>query len=191
MANKLLNKNNMIIIGLVAEMAGGKTTVANYLTEKYGAANYGFGIIMRDLTNRLHLPPTRENLSYLSLVIRQQFGQDVLAKAMAEDIKADTEHTMIVVESIRREEDIKFLRELKGFHLISIKADMKTRYERLIKRREKEDDANKTYEQFVKDHELDTEVSIVPLLDKAEYIIENNGSLEELHQKIDNIIKTL
>lgn len=181
----------MIIIGLVAEMAGGKTTAAEYLTKKYGAAGYGFGIIMRDLTNRLHMAPSRENLSYLSLAIRKQFGQDVLANAMAEDIKEDKEHSMVVVESIRREEDIKFLRELQGFHLISVKADMKTRYERLIKRREKEDDASKTYEQFVKDHELDTELSIVPLLDKAEFIIDNNGTLEEFHAKLDEIISKL
>ncbi len=181
----------MKIIGLVAEMAGGKTTAADYLAKKYGAAGYGFGMIMRDLTNRLHMVPSRENLSYLSTAIRNQFGQDILANAMAEDIKEDKIHEIVVVESIRREEDIKFLRKLEGFHLVSIKADMKTRYERLIKRREKEDDEHKTYEQFVKDHELETELSIIPLLDKAELIIDNNGTLEEFYAKLDEIISKL
>ena len=181
----------MIIIGLVAEMAGGKTTAADYLSGEYGAVRYGFGIIMRDLADRLHLAPTRKNLSHLSTVLRQQFGQDVLAKAMAEDIKADSAHDFIVVESIRRDEDINYLKDIPGFHLISIKADMKTRYERLIKRREKEDDANKTYEQFVKDHELDTEKSIVPLLDKAQFQINNNGDLESFKAQIDKIVSNL
>lgn len=189
--NKQLNKNNMIVLGLVAEMAGGKTTAASYLTDKYGAANYGFGIIMRDLANRLHLAPTRENLSYMSQVLRKQFGQDILANAMAEDIKNDTDHEIIVVESIRREEDIKFLKELPGFHLISITADMETRYKRLLTRREKEDDATKTYEQFVQDHQLETELSILPLLERAEFKIDNSGTQEEFFARIDEIISKL
>lgn len=181
----------MIIIGLVAEMAGGKTTAADYLEKKYNAKRYGFGIIMRDLADRLHLAPTRKNLSQLSFVLRQQFGNDLLARAMTEDIRNDKQFDFIVVESIRRFEDIKYLKDLPNWHLVSIKTDLKTRYDRLIKRREKEDDAAKTYEQFVKDHELETEKSIVPLLDQAEFKIDNSGTLEELQQKLDEVINKI
>jgi len=181
----------MIILGLIAEMAGGKTTAAEYLKKRYGAVSYGFGIIMRDLVDRLHLAPSRENLSYLSLDLRQRFGQDVLAKAMTEDIKADTTSKMIIVESIRREEDIKFLKELESFHLISLKADMSLRYERLVQRREKADDEHKTYEQFIKDHELETELSIIPLLEKAEFTIDNSGTLDEFYAQLDKIINQI
>lgn len=181
----------MIILAIVAEMAGGKTAAAEYFEKKYGAKRYGFGIIVRDLVERLYLPDTRNNLSQISVVLRQEFGNDLLAKAMAEDIKKDTEHDFIVVESIRREEDIAHLKELPGFHLLSIKADMKLRYERITKRTEKQDDTTKTYEEFVKDHERETEKSIVPLLDKAEYIIDNNGSVEEFYAKLDEVVKKI
>jgi dephospho-CoA kinase len=181
----------MIIIGLVAEMAGGKTAAAQYLQEKYQAKRYGFGIIIRDLVDRLHLAPTRESTSGISVVLRQKFGNDLLARAMAEDIKNDKESELVVVESIRREEDILFLKELKNFHLVSIKADPKIRYERLIKRKEKEDDATKTYEEFLKDHERETELSIIPLLDKAEFIVDNNGSQEYFEKQLDNIVSLI
>lgn len=181
----------MIILGFVAEMAGGKTTAIDYIAKKYKAPRYSFGIILRDLMDRLHLDTTRENYTKISLILRQGFGQDILAKAMTLDIKMDQAHEIIVVDSIRREEDILYLKELNNFHLISIKVDMKTRYERLIKRREKVDDENKTYEQFVKDHQFDTELSIIPLLDKAEFIIDNNGTLEKLYSELDLIINKI
>lgn len=181
----------MIILGLVAEMAGGKTAAADYLKEKYKAKKYGFSNILQDLLARLYLPITRETTSELSVILRQKFGNDLLARAMAEDIKKDNNDAMIIVESIRREEDIKFLKEISGFHLISIKADKKIRYERLVKRKEKADDATKTYEEFLKDHERETELSIIPLLDKAEFIINNDGTIENFHNELDRIINSL
>jgi dephospho-CoA kinase len=123
--------------------------------------------------------------------LRQEFGNDLLARAMAEDIKKDTVHDFIVVESIRREEDIEYLKKLPGFHLLSIKADPEIRYQRLIQRGEKQDDAGKSYEEFIKDHDRETEKSIIPLLDKAEFIIDNNGTNEELYTKLDELVKKI
>jgi len=181
----------MIILGIVAEMSGGKTSAADYFETKYKAKRYGFAIIISDVLKRLYLPITRETTSGISVILRQKFGNDLLARAMAEDIKKDMNDDFIVVESIRREEDIQYLKEIDGFHLVSIKVDPKVRYERLIKRKEKADDATKTYEEFLKDHQRETELSILPLLDKAEFIIDNNGSLEEFYNKLDQIIASI
>mgnify|MGYP000851010664 CR=1 FL=1 len=181
----------MIILGIIGEMAAGKTTATDYIASKFQAATYRFSDIMRDLLRRLYLTESRDNLIQISIVLRQEFGNDLFAKAMAEDIKKDTANAYIVAEGVRRSDDITYLKKISGFHLIAITADMKTRYERLSVRSENSDDKLKSYEDFVKDHERETEKSIIPLLAEAEYTIDNNGSIEELYASIDALLAKL
>ncbi len=181
----------MIVIGLIGSMAAGKSTATDYLAQKYGAARYRFSDLLRDLVRRLYLPETRDNLIQISIVLRKEFGQDLLARTLAEDIKKNKDNDYVIAEGIRREEDIKFLKELPGFHLISIDADIQTRYNRLKTRGENEDDTTKTFEEFVADHERETEKSIIPLLEKAEFKLNNNGDAASLYTQIDEIIKKL
>src|SRR3989344_210346 len=77
----------------------------------------------------------------------------------------------------------------KNFILIEIFANPKTRYERLIKRGENSDDNNKTYEEFLEDHKRSTEMSIPEVAKNATEKIDNNGSIEDLHQQLDNLVK--
>ncbi len=181
-------KDNKIIIGSVGEMASGKGTVTSYLLEKYRATEYRFSDILRDILERVHLDVVRKNLASLSLGLRNHYGQDILAYALAQDIKND-DSQVIVVDGIRREADLKYLKEMEGFVLVYVEADLEKRYERLIGRNEKQDDKMKTFEEFKSDHELETETTIRELKDMADVVIDNNGSVEELQKQIDNLIK--
>jgi len=176
-----------IVIGLAGEIACGKGAAKKYLMEKYGASDYRFSTILRDILKRLHLESSRENLQHISTTLRQHFGEDLLANAMAQDIKDDT-HPFIVIDGIRRLADIKFLKEIPGFHLISIITDPELRYQRVLSRNENKDDDKKTWEDFLKDHEAETEAQIPEVMKTAQYEIINEGSFEELEQKIDYIV---
>ncbi len=181
-------KDNKIIIGLVGEMASGKGTVTSHLLEKYQATEYRFSDILKDILERVHLDVVRKNLASLSLGLRNHYGQDILAYALAQDIKND-DSQVIVVDGIRREADLKYLIEMEGFVLVYVEADLEKRYERLIGRNEKQDDKMKTFEEFKSDHELETETTIRELKGMADVVIDNNGSVEELQKQIDNLIK--
>jgi len=175
------------IIGLVGELASGKDVTKKYLEDHYGASCHRFSTILRDLLRRLYLPIIRENLQDISTVLRERFGEDLLAKIIAEDVKNDP-HEIIVVDGIRREADMRFLKNLPGFILLSIEVEAKTRYERLIKRQENADDASKTYEQFLADGKKESELEIPQVMAQADYKIDNNGSLENLYKQIEAII---
>jgi dephospho-CoA kinase len=181
----------MIIIGIIGPMASGKSTATEYIAKEYQAKTYRFSDIMRDVLQRLYLPCSRDNLIQISIVLREEFGHDLFAKAMAEDIKQDDHNEYIVVEGIRREEDISFLKLLPNFHLVGITGDIERRYQRLTSRTENSDDQHKTYEDFVADHERETEKSIVPLTEKTEYLIHNNGTIEDLYTEIKNTVEKL
>jgi Dephospho-CoA kinase len=179
--------NNKIIIGIVGEIASGKGVAAEHLKNKYGAAVFKFSTSMRDIASRLYLEPTRENIQKVSTVLRAGFGEDIFAKVMANDAEKSTSE-MIITDGIRRPSDIAELAKLPSFHLVAIVADEKTRYERVRTRNENADDASKTWDDFQKDAMAETELRIRDIAAKAEYTIDNNGTIEDLHQKLDAII---
>lgn len=176
-----------IILGFTGLPASGKGTAAKYYSDKYGAPTFRFSTSMRDLLDRLYLPQSRENMSTISRITREAFGQDLYAKVMAGDV-GKAEHDIVVVEGIRRMDDVVELKKLPNFKLVAIEADMKIRYERLKVRGENSDDTSKTWEQFQKDHELETEISIPPVMAKADVVVNNDGTLEELYKQLDALI---
>ena len=179
-----------IIIGITGLLSSGKGTAAEYIVEKYNGKSFRFSTMLRDVLQRLYLEQSRDNLSHISTVLRQQFGQDLLAKVLAADA-AQALDPIIVVEGIRRQEDIVHLQSLPGFTLIAIEADESVRFERLKQRGENSDDGSKTWEQFKRDHELETEVTIPGVMAQADVKINNNGNVDDLHRQIDTIINQL
>lgn len=179
-----------LIFGLVGQIACGKDISKKYLEEKYGTSSHRFSTMLRDILNRLYLPVSRSNLQDLSFNIRNLFGEDTLARVIAEDVKNDRQE-IVVVEGIRRMADIVTLKNFPNFHLIRIVADPKIRYERTVKRNENIGDAEKTLEQFLSDEQRETEREIPIVMAKAKYQIDNNGSLTELYQQIDLIMTKL
>ncbi len=178
-----------IIIGLAGEMACGKGTAAKHIEEKYQASSYRFSTMLRDVMGRLYIEQTRNNISKLSTVLRQNFGEDLFAKVMAKDVQKD-KNEVIVIEGIRRLADIEYLKKIPQFKFIYIDADMRKCYERIIKRGENTDGNNKTFEKFAEEHNLETEIQIKDLKNYADFVIDNNEDFNHLHEQIDKIIKT-
>ncbi len=182
--------SNKAVIGIVGEIAAGKGVAAKYLQDKYGAAIFKFSTPMRDCLRRLHLPETRENLQLFSKISREAFGQDLYSKTIALDAAASASE-MIITDGIRRLNDAIELAKLPYFHLLAIAADERVRYERVRSRDENPGDAEKTWEQFSKEAQAETEVTIREVAAQAEFTIENNGTLDDLHAKLDMMMAKL
>lgn len=180
-------QNKKIILGLTGPICAGKGTIVKYLAEKHNATSYRFSTMLRDLLKRLYLPDARENTQFMSTAIRQFFGEDIMAKVIAEDVKND-KNNIIVVDGVRRIPDIKYLKEIPGFKLIRITADPEARYKRLIDRKENPGDENKTYEEFLGDHEKEADAQVPVVMAQADLEINNNGNLEDLYKQVDQII---
>lgn len=180
--------NNKIIFGFVGLLSSGKGTATKYLSEKYHASTFRYSTILRDLVDRIYVEQSRDNLIRISECIRKLFGEDVLAKTIAQDAQKAT-GDLVVVEGIRRLADIEHLTKLPNFVLVEIIADPEVRYKRLVVRGENTDDASKTYEQFLEDHKRSTEMSILEVIPHAKERIDNNGDAESLYQQLDVLIK--
>ncbi|MBI5728917.1 MAG: AAA family ATPase [Candidatus Magasanikbacteria bacterium] len=182
--------NNKIILGLVGEMAAGKSTATEYLKKKYGAVSFRFSDALRDVLERLHVENSRPNLQALSTFLRQQYGEDLLSKVMALDVEQSSA-PLIITEGIRRPTDTVYLRKFSNFHIMALNAAERTRYERLTKRSENADDKSKTWEQFQADGRAESEQKIKEIAVEADFKIDNSGTVEQLHKQIDTIVKKL
>lgn len=169
-------------------MGSGKGTVAKYIAEKYKGNYYRFSTMLRDILDRLHLEQSRANLPKLSVALREAFGEDIFDKVMIGDIEKD-ENEIIVVDGMRRLKDVESLRNIAGFKLIYVDAELENCYRRIVKRNQYVGDSEETLEQFKKEHQDEPETQIRALKDISDFAVENNGTLDELYAKVDEIIK--
>ncbi len=179
-----------IILGLVGQLASGKDSAKKYLIENYGASGHRFSSMLRDVLNRLYIPVSRHNLQDLSLILRQKFGEDALARVIAEEVKEDTRE-IVIVDGVRRLEDIAYLKSIPGFHLLSLEVKPEIRYERMVKRNENAGDAEKSYDDFLADGAREAELEIPKVMESADYHVDNNGSIADLKKQLDKIIEEI
>lgn len=179
-----------VIIGLVGQIASGKDITKKYIIQKYGAESVKFSQIVRDILVRLDLPETRENMSATSLGLRNIFGEDIFAKVITNDIKS-FDSDIIIVDGVRRMEDIEFLKNLPEFSLVSVDALPEIRYQRMKTRNENPGDAEKTFEDFLNQQLLETEMTIAGVMKEAQYQLTNNTTLEDFQKDIDNLLTEL
>lgn len=179
---------NKVIIGLAGEIGCGKGVIAKYIIEKYNGSSFRFSTMLRDILRRIYLDDSRENMQTLSTILRQNFGEDVLARVISEDV-ASSHKSIVMVDGIRRLADIKYLKELPEFKLVYVETDIRKRYERIVRRNENPDDAQKTFEEFKKEHQQEAELHIKDLKKYADFTVNNNGTYEQLYLQVAEIIK--
>ncbi|MDP3957043.1 MAG: AAA family ATPase [bacterium] len=179
-----------IIIGVAGEIASGKDTVGQYIAEKYDALPLRFSQPLRDILDRIGLEQNRENFAKLSLYLRKAFGEDILSKIILAEAEKSPKN-LVVVDGVRRLPDIIHMESNEHFYFVYVDVSPEKRYERLIKRRQNADDATKTPVQFDKDAKLETELQIHDLKERADFVINNDGTVEELHTQVDKIVVEL
>lgn len=179
-----------IIIGIIGEKGAGKGTAVASVNERYHAKHFRFSLILEDILKRICVENSRQNLAKLFGKLEDGFGSSVLAFPMREDIKYSKSH-LIIVEGLRRWAEIDELKKLPNFHLIAIHADIRVRYERTKKRGEKANEAEATFEQFMAEEKLPTELFIKEIAQTAEFHINNNTDRAELDRQIDQMMERI
>lgn len=84
---------------------------------------------------------------------------------------------------------MRYLKHLEGFVFVYVDADTNTRYTRIVSRGENASDTTKTLAEFLQESEAEPEARIRGLRDIANKVIENSGTMEELHSKIEQLLQ--
>lgn len=175
-----------LVIGLVGEKGSGKQTFVNFLKQIADDLNIRqvrFSDILAQTLLIWDIPNTRENFQKLSIAMNQTFGAETLAHAAEFNIESDSAD-IIILDGARRESEVEIIKKQNPSLLVYITADQKLRYDRLKNRSEKVGETGLSFEQFMKEENIETETLIPKLGAKADVKIENNGSLEEFKTEI-------
>ena len=183
-----------MIIGLTGKNAAGKGEASNYLKTK-GFVCFSLSDIIRDEATKRGLEHSRDNMINLGNELRERFGAGYLARETNKKIFSSRKNFLakdfFVIDSIRSPHEVKELAKNKDFILVGIEAPIELRLERMV-RRKRIGDA-KTLEEL-RQHEQrenlksDASQQVNATLKMANAVIINDGTLEELHRKIDKLL---
>ena len=173
------------IIALVGLAGSGKSSAVEYLTEK-GFPKIYFGGVIYKAMDEAEIEKTWDNQQQFREEIRRREGKDFVIKRVIKNIHdlINAGQNKIVLDGLYTWSEYKFLKhEFPGqVVVIAIVTPKYLRYQRMAKR----------IERPMQPHEVDQrDWSEIENLEKggpiaiADYFIINDGSLEQLHQKID------
>ena len=180
------------IIGLTGYEAAGEGVFKQVIVELTGYESASLSDVLREELRKQGKKVIRKNLLELGNELRKKHGRGILARMVADKITPPA-----VIDSIKNPEEVNELRRIYGkkFVLVTITASPKIRFER-IRERNRENDP-KTWKEFIELGNLHSgeKGDFSQVVNKCEeitdYVIINDGSLEELRTKAKALIDYL
>lgn len=176
--NKLkVVKTQQIKIGFVSTMGCGKDTAVDYLIRKYGGTKISFSKYLYDILNfaqnicGFEKEKDRKFLQFIGTEWARNKNPNIWIELVLKSIKEIPENENIFCSDIRFLNELEMLKENKW---ICIKIDRNVEISQRLGTGD---------EKHISERELET-------CGKWDYFIENNGSLDDLYKKIDEIIYT-
>ena len=185
-----------MIIGVVGKIAAGKTTVAKFFEEKgfcrVSCSDPLIDMLTHNVSDYSWVPelpekaePTRDRLIEFGKYLKDKYGGDILIR-LAIDKKRNCKN--IIIDGVRSKEEIETIKRLGG-KVIYVEARPEVRFERLMNRKASKDKGIKSFEDFKEmDDAEESLYHTSELKDLADYVIVNEGTLEELREKVEKII---
>jgi len=180
-----------MIIGISGMPAAGKDTVSEYLEQKEGYNHISLSEILRGIVKAEGMEVNLENLTKAGNLLTREYNNHYLAQKAMQRVRRGRN---TVISSIRQPGEIEYLRSRKDFYMVFVDADIKIRFERL-KLRDREGDS-KTLKEFrqIEKKQLDGKDGGMNLLEckkKSDFVLTNDGTMEEFIKKIKDLVKKL
>jgi len=175
-----------MIIGLSGTIGSGKDTVAEYLIKK-GFQHISLSDLIREEAKKRGMGIDRDSLRGLGNILKEEIGGDALARMAIKRKKGEN----LVISSIRKPEEVDYLKTLSDFKLLFVDAPIEIRFNRMQKRGRK-DESKMTILELKAKEELEMSGKSSQRLDycraKADVSIDNAKDLNYLFDQINNII---
>jgi dephospho-CoA kinase len=189
----------MKIIALVGMTGSGKSVVADFLARK-GFQFIRFGQITLDIVRERGLEPTEENERPIREDLRKKHGMAAYAILNIPKIDKLLQKGDVVIDGLYSWEEYLELKKKYGKSLVclALYSSPETRYKRLTSRKyepgkdEKMRNRPSTIEQAQsRDYSEIEKLNKAGPIAMSDYTIINEGSLEDLHKKLDEFLSII
>lgn len=179
-----------MIIGITGSFGAGKGAVADYLTEQKHFVHFSARSFFIEEIERRGLPVNRDTMAVVANDLRAQHGPTYVMEELLK--KAEASGKDAVIESQRAKAEVLYIQQQGGI-VLGIDATPEIRFARAVKRASESDHV--TFEKWVEQEQKEmnpddpTKQDIFGALKLSDVIIQNDGTIEELHKKIDLFLK--
>ncbi len=176
-----------LYIGITGLAATGKSEAANMLGDLLEAKSHSLGDVIRSEVQKRGLEATGANLDRVSTELREEHGAGIVASRLAGELQDSDETMVTIIEGIRSPAEIEVLRaELSdSFVLLGLHASKQTRINRLLDRGRSDDTGAEAIEQR---DEKESGFGVREALGMSDYIITNEGSLQDLEREVERAL---
>ncbi len=188
-----------MIVGVVGKIAAGKTTVAKFFEERgfcrVSCSDPLIDLLTHNVSEYSWVPelpekaePTRDRLIEFGKYLKETYGEDILIRLAVDKMRHCEK---VVIDGVRSEGEIKAVKRLGG-KVIYVEARPEIRFERLMKRKARKDKTIKSFADFkAMDDAEERLYHTSELKGLADYVIVNEGTLDELREKVEAMIEEI
>jgi dephospho-CoA kinase len=183
----------MLIIGITGTLGAGKGTIVEYLVDKKGFNHFSVReFITREIKKR-GMPVNRDSMVVVANDLRRNNSPSFITDQLY--LQAEQTGKDSVIESIRTPGEVDSLRDKASFVLFAVDAPPRERYRRISLRMSETDRV--TYEEFLENeqremHSTDpNKQNIARCVEMADHVINNNGTVDELHAQIEQVLQKI
>ena len=182
-----------MIIGITGTDGAGKGAVVDYLVEQKGFVHYSARAIWEEEIQRQGIENNRANMRKVANELRAKHGYDYSVTYYLDKV-AREQPAHAVIESQRAIAEVETLKANGGV-LFAVDADAEIRYERIVKRGSATDHISFERFQELEAIEMDDPdpagMQKAAVIKMADHTILNEGTLAELHQKIEAVLNQI
>lgn len=183
----------MLIIGITGTLGAGKGTIVNYLLTEKGFKHFSVRAFITEEIKKRGLEVNRDSMTSVANDLRATHSPAYIADQLYHQAKASG--TNSIIESLRTPGEVESLQSKGNFYLLAVDADPKTRFERIQIRNSETDRVD--FETFQANEKREMQSSdpnkqnLLKCREMADFILHNDGSIAELNQQIEEILKQI
>ncbi|RLF88284.1 dephospho-CoA kinase [Thermococci archaeon] len=181
-----------MIICVVGMPGSGKGEVVKVF-RRFGVPHVNMGDIVREEASKRGIPRTSEGMRRVSIQLRQELGDNAVAKLCIPKLRKLLEgHEKVVVDGVRSLDEIRTFRDAfpeETIVVIGVHSSPKKRFERLSRRGRSDDPS--TWDEFEARDWKELKFGVGEVMALADYLLVNEDSLDEYRMRILQLAKEL